>query len=517
MMRRKFLKALAVCLILLLTCTAVYAKEGNAAANRTKQGHQIPDKNKDHKQDKESGVGNHGSEHHTKKMIKGNKKSQGGIFVPVTGITLNKTTTTLDVKSWERLTATVQPANATDKKYFWFSGNPRVASVNPSGKITGLAPGTAVIYVATRDGFKTASCTVTVEGVTVPQVRVTGIRLSDPALTLDVGHGKQLIAAVIPGNASNKAIIWQSSNPAVATVNQNGYVYGIDDGTAAITVCTADGGKTATCVVTVRHGNQDIHVTSVSIIKSVSTIALKEGAVKRLVMQVLPENASNKELIWRTSNTDIVSVDQDGDLTGVHEGTATITVTSVDGSKTDTCTVRVISADEWVRVTGITLNLVNITIPTGFTDTLRYQIGPSDASDQDVRWSSSNSGVAAVNALGKIQAKAAGIAVITATTVDGSKTASCLVVVTPSVKIPSRGILFNKTISTTLVGEHDYPAVIIYPANGGNYYLTWASSDTSVASVDQSGIVTARGQGTAVITVRTSNNWTASYLVNVIE
>ena len=90
----------------------------------------------------------------------------------------------------------VQPANATDKKYFWLSSNPRVVSVNPSGKITGLASGTAVIYVATRDGFKTASCTVTVKGSPALQVRVIGVQISNPALTLDVGNGKQLTATV---------------------------------------------------------------------------------------------------------------------------------------------------------------------------------------------------------------------------------------------------------------------------------------------------------------------------------
>lgn len=324
-MKGKFLGALAVCLILVFTTTAAYAREGNVAANCTNQGQYILEKNKANK-------GNKNYQERNRNQVKKNLD-----FVAATGITLSKTSVTLAVNSWERLSAAIQPANATDKKFFWFS-----------------------------------------------------------------------------------------SNPAVASVNQNGYI------------------------------------------------------------------------------------------TGVYEGTATVTVTTVDGSKQDTCIVRVIPVDEWVEATGVNLNLINTTIPVGFIDTLRYEIGPSNATDQDVRWRSSNSAVAAVNAFGRIEAKAVGMAVITATTVDGGETASCLVVVTARVNPPSYGILLNKTASTMLVGEYDYPAVIFYPANENNYYLTWTSSDTGVATVDQNGRVLAKGQGTAVINVKTSNNWSASYIVTVV-
>lgn len=559
-MKKKFLKFLAVCLIFLFTATTAYAREENSGASNTTQGHYTLHKNKKHDSEARTGSqgkkGSHGTiisdddddddndndndedededededddgnenEHENKSKSKGKdqdrKVNSGGNYpgyVAVTGITLSKNTATLAVKSWERLNAAVQPANATDKKYFWFSSNPRVVSVNPSGKITGLASGTAVIYAATRDGFKTASCTVNVQGPPAAQVRVIGVQLSNSALTLDAGNGKQLTAAVIPGNAFNKAVTWHSSNPNVATVNQNGYVYGVDDGTAVITVRTVDGGKTAACAVTVRHRDSDIHVASVSIIRAVSSIALKEGALKHLDAQVLPENASNKNVIWQTSDASIVSVDQNGYITGVHAGTATVTAIAVDGSnKQDTCTVRVIPAYEWVSVTGISLNLISTTIPAGLTDTLRYEIGPANATDQDVRWSSSNSAIAAVDAFGRIEAKAAGTVVITAATVDGGKTASCLVMVTPRVSPPSHGILLNKTASTLLEGKFDYPAVIFYPANE-NYSLTWTSGDTAVAVVDQNGRVTAKGQGTVVITVTTSNHWSVSYIVSVVK
>jgi len=504
---------------MLFTTTATFANEGKSAINSASKGYYNLSKNKKNKQVGKPKTGIQGKrikERNENRNGDKGRKSPG--YAAVTGISLSKTSTTLAVNSWERLAATVHPANAKDKKYYWFSSNPRVVSVNSSGKITGVAPGTAVIYVATRDGFKTASCSVTVEGQPMASpVRVTGIGLSSSALNIDVGSGQQLTATVVPGNASNKAVYWLSSNPAVAAVDQNGFVCGIDDGTATITVRTVDGGKTATSVVTVRHPISDTRVTSVSITGTVSPIVIEEGATKHLSAEVLPNNARDKQVIWHTSNPNIVSVDQNGNITGVNEGTAIVTVTTVDGGKRDTSTVRVIPDTYWVGVTGINLNLVNTTIPVGFTDTVRYEIGPSNATDKDVGWSSSNPAVAEVNHSGRIEAKAVGTAVITATTVDGGKTASALVIVSPRVDPPSHGILLNKSASTMKVGEYDYPVVIFYPANENNYNLTWTSSNTGVATVDQNGRVLAKKPGVAVITVNTSNNRSASYVMIVMQ
>lgn len=458
--------------------------------------HEKEDKHKKDKKDKKN---------------EGNKK--GHEYVAVEDITINKTSLSLAVGSWERLTAAVQPADATDKKFYWFSGNPRVASVNPSGKVTGLAPGTAVIYAATRDGFKTDYCTVTVTGSS-KTVHVTGVTLNRTALTMDAGEGRRLTATITPGNATNKAVAWSSSNTAVATVDRNGYVSALKAGTAVITVRTEDGGKTASCTVTVRSGAQ-VPVTSVSIVKTRSYIALQEGATRRLDIEILPDNATDKNVTWRTNDSGIVTVNRYGEITGVHEGTATVTVTTADGRKSDSVLVEVIPANEWVRPTGVDLNLVSTTIPVGFTEKLRYGIEPAHASDKEVRWSSSNSDVASVNGYGVIEAKRTGTAVITVTTVDGSKTDSCFVVVVPALSEPSRGILLNKTASTLTEGEYDYPVVLFYPSNEDDYALTWTSSDTTVATVNQNGRVTAVEPGTAVITVRTSNNRSASYTVTV--
>lgn len=168
--------------------------------------------------------------------------------IPATGVTLDKTTSTLTVGSNLQLTGTVAPGNATNKAVSWTSSNTAVATVDSNGKVTAVAAGAAAITVTTADGNKTAVCAVVVQAATIP---VTDVSLSRSAASLNVGGTLQLIATVLPSNATNKGVNWISSNTAVATVDSNGNVTAVTPGTAAITVTTQDGSKTAVCTVTV--------------------------------------------------------------------------------------------------------------------------------------------------------------------------------------------------------------------------------------------------------------------------
>ena len=172
--------------------------------------------------------------------------SAASTTVAVTGVSLNKTSTTLTVGGTETLTATVAPTNATNKNVSWTSSNTSVASVS-NGVITAKAAGTATITVTTADGNKTATCTVTVNAATVA---VTGVSLNKTSTTLTVGGTETLTATIAPTNATNKNVSWTSSNTSVASVS-NGVITAKATGTATITVTTADGSKTATCAVTV--------------------------------------------------------------------------------------------------------------------------------------------------------------------------------------------------------------------------------------------------------------------------
>lgn len=171
--------------------------------------------------------------------------------VAVTGVSLNKNATTIAIGANETLTATITPANADNQTVTWSSNNTAVATVNQTGKVTGVSAGTATITVTTQDGNKTATCTVTVPDPSADPVAVTGVSLNKTSTSLTVGATETLTATVAPANATNQAITWSSNNTAVASVDQNGKVTAVAAGTATITVTTQDGNKTATCTVTV--------------------------------------------------------------------------------------------------------------------------------------------------------------------------------------------------------------------------------------------------------------------------
>ena len=242
---------------------------------------------------------------------------------------------------------------------------------------------------------------------------VKGISLNKTSTTLTVGSSETLTATVIPDNANDKSVTWATSNASVATV-ADGMVTAVAPGTATITVTTTDGAKTATCEVTV------IQLTSgVSLNKVNTTLAV--GSTETLTATVYPPDATDKSVTWTTSNADVATV-ANGTVTGVAPGTATITVTSSNGS-TATCEVTVIQP-----VTGVALNKTSTTLIAGSRERLTATVAPDNATDKSVTWTTSNARVATV-ADGVVYAVNAGTATITVTTTDGAKTATCEVIV----------------------------------------------------------------------------------------
>ena len=187
--------------------------------------------------------------------------------VPVTGVTVSPTSSTVAINGTLQLTANVQPSNATNKAVTWTSSNNSIATVDANGKVTGKAVGSATITATTTDGKKTASCTVTVTASTIP---VTGVTVSPSSGSVNVGATLQLTATVQPSNATNKAVTWTSSNNSIATVDANGKVTGKAVGSATITATTTDGKKTANCTVTVTQGSVATITYSVAVDKTLT-------------------------------------------------------------------------------------------------------------------------------------------------------------------------------------------------------------------------------------------------------
>ena len=345
----------------------------------------------------------------------------GQISVSVAGVSLDKTEIVLVEGSSEKLTATVEPANATNKGVTWSSDHEAIATVDQNGAVTARRGGQATITVTTEDGGKTATCKVTVNA---PQtVPVTGVTLDKAELTLEKGSTGTLKATVAPQNATNNTVTWSSNNPEVATVDSTGKVVAQKPGNATITVTTVDGNKTATCEVTVKE--TPVAVTGVGL--NTNQVELSVGEGNELQATVTPENATNQKVTWKSNDTTIAKVDENGKVVGQKPGTTTITVTTVDGNKTATCEVTV--KETPVAVTGVGLNTNDLKLSAGEGNQLVVTITPQHATNPKVTWKSSAPEVATVDANGKVIAQAPGTATITVTTEDGQKTAACTVTV----------------------------------------------------------------------------------------
>ena len=169
--------------------------------------------------------------------------------INVTGVTLDKSTLSLEEGATGNLVTTVAPSTASDKTVTFASSDVAIATVDNTGKVTAVKAGNADITVTTKDGSKTAKCTLT---VTAKQIPVTGVTLDKSTLSLEVGATATLNATIAPSNASYKAVSFTSSDEAIATVDDNGLVTAVAAGSAEITVeSIADGSKTAKCTLTV--------------------------------------------------------------------------------------------------------------------------------------------------------------------------------------------------------------------------------------------------------------------------
>ena len=336
--------------------------------------------------------------------------------IAVTSVTLDSTSITLIEGENHTLTATISPSNAENQKVLWSSNNSAVASVK-DGIVTAIKVGIATITAKSDDGGKTATCTVTVEAKTIP---VTGVALDKTSYEMTEGDEVTLTATVSPENATNKNVSWSSSNTSVATVG-NGKVKALKAGTATITVKTEDGNKTATCEITV---NAKVYpVTGVTLDKT--SYEMTEGDEVTLTATVSPENATNKNVSWSSSNAAVASVDN-GKVTALKAGTTIITVKTEDGNKTATCTVTVEA--KTIPVTGVALDKTSYEMTEGDEVTLTATVSPENATNKNVSWSSSNAAVASVDN-GKVTALKAGTTIITVKTEDGNKTATCEVTV----------------------------------------------------------------------------------------
>lgn len=328
-------------------------------------------------------------------------------------------------------------------------------------------------------------------------VAVTEVRLDKTATTLVEGDTEELMATVMPENATDKGIEWKSSDESVATVSQTGLVTALKEGSSAITVITNDGGFTATCAVTVN--KKTIAVSEVQLNKK--ELTLTEGGTEKLVVTVKPDDATDKSVVWESSSTAVATVDQEGLVTAVGEGKATITVKTNDGGFSASCEVTV--KKKVIAVTGVKLSAASMTLREGDKGTLTATVEPANATNKNVEWWTSDLDVVSVTSTsggsnGYVEARGAGKATVTVKTEDGEFSASCEITVEKK-EVPVTGIALEQSSLLLPVGNTYALKAHVQPSNATDQDIKWGSSNGGVATVDQTGKVTAVAAGTVDI------------------
>ena len=434
------------------------------------------------------------------KSVDGGSTAMCNIYVkqPVTQIVLNTTDITVRKGQVFWLNATCLPENADNKIITWESRDEEVCTVESDGKCTATGAGTTSIIATNVDTGLTAYCVVT---VTQP---VTGITLNSTYQLMWVGSKYAIIPTIEPADAENKNVTYFSSDPEVASVDEHGVVTALKGGSCVIEVTTEECQLTAACTIEVKE-----YVSSITL--SEHNKFLNVGASGTLIAEVGSDTATNKNIVWSSSNNDICSVDQQGNIIGGTPGTAVITATAADGSGvSDSCIVRVVNP-----VTSITVEPSTVRLLVGESAIVHANIYPEDASVKDVDWTSSDETIATVDEAGEIFALSTGKCKVTATSKDGNEVKGvCWVYVTPVVNISS--IKINSSEIYMLTGKSRQLSVRVMPASNTDSY-SWYSTDTGIVTVNNDGVITTVGPGTAeVVCESTANGVSSSCTVHAL-
>lgn len=424
----------------------------------------------------------------------------------VTGISLSETSVTVNMNVIPEyvLIATVYPENDTgiedgvNRKVIWSSTNESVLTVDQSGKVTFVAPGSAAVVAKTEDGGLTAYCNFIVS------VPVEEVRITSEDLILNVGDEVALTAEVLPLTASNRTVVWSTTDSNVITIDTNGTLKAVNAGHAAVFCRSLDNGAEDYINVYVRQ--------PVSTVKmNTNAITVPKGTEFWLYATILPEDADIKIVDWSSSDTSLATVGTDGKVTALMPGVVTITATSRDTGDSDFCVVTIQEA-----VTSITLATGDSqTLFVGAQFTIVPEVLPIDAPNKAVTYVSSNESIATVDANGVVTAIMGGECDIIVTTVERELKAICHI----TVKEYLSTITLDRTFTYINIGAYTDLIATTTTDTATNKNIVWKTANSAIADVDQTGRVTAVSYGTTVITAVAEDGGgaTATCVVQVVE
>jgi uncharacterized protein YjdB len=405
--------------------------------------------------------------------------------VELEGVELDRDKLTLVTGTSSMLIATIKPAGATDQPVVWESDYVEVATVKDNGEVTAVSVGTAKI-TAKVGGFS-AVCIVT---VTAQQIPATQVVLNKTFLSLTEGLEERLEATVLPENTTDR-VVWSSENPQIAMVNEYGMVTAI--GLGITNIVAKVGEKSAACAVEVIPLSED-DVVNITLNKI--TLNLVINGFEALHATVYAADADKYTVKWESNNTQVAVVDNEGMVTAVGVGTATITASA--GSKSVTCVVTV--SPLYVRVTSVAVEPSTHTMEIGGEIQLSAAVYPANAISQGILWYSKDIHKATVDMeTGIVKAVAAGrVAIVAMAEEDEDIMDSCVIVINAAY-IPVENVRLDKTEVTLVESGTETIYAAITPSTATNQTILWSSDQPDIAVIDENGVITAISAGVTTV------------------
>ena len=435
--------------------------------------------------------------------------------VPVASVTVTPSSFSLTAGQKVNLSATLKDASGntlTGRIVSWSSSDNSVATVASNGEVTGVGSGSATISAASEGQVGTAA-------ITVGAVPVATVNVAPSTAAVDIGSTVQLTATTLDASGNTlmgRAVSWSSSDNAIAVVSPSGVVTGVSAG--VVTITGTSEGMFGTSTVTVNAAAPPPPVPVASVTVAPNTVSLTVGGSQTVTATTRDANGNvltGRAVSWSSSNTNVATVTSSGVITATGAGSATITATSEGQSGTASVTVTAPPPPPPAPVATVTVTPNTVSLTVGGSQTVTATTRDANGNvltGRTITWSSANTNVATVTSGGVITATGSGTTTVTATSEgqSGSVTVNVAAPSVASVTISPSPASVNVNWTVTLVATPR-------DANGNamtNAPVSWSSSNSSVAAVSSSGVVTGVSVGSAVITA-SSGTGSGTATVNV--
>lgn len=433
----------------------------------------------------------------------------GGRFV--ISLSLNVNNLTLKVGDKATLSVEVLPNNAINKDVIWVSSDNSVASVDSNGIITAKNNGTVYIVAKSKENLDIkASCKVTIQGNSDVSVPVSSIVLNKNEVELYEGTTYKIDANVLPSNATNKELIYSSSNSNIATVDSSGNVVTKKSGVVTITVKSKTYENISVfCRITVL-AKSSVSIPIDYVTLNYQNLMLKIEDEKTLVAFVYPTNASNKSIIWQSDNPDVALIGNDGKVIAISEGVAYITARSLENPNIKaTCKVFVTNDDHSSEIVSISINNPKLELYEGTMMQVGITTVPFSITNENLVWETSNNDIITVNEYGVVTANKIGNAKVKVIYRSNPKVfaeAKINVVEKPKSEVVAESIELDIYSTTIYIDGSLSLSATVLPITATNKSIIWESSNIDIATVDSDGVVVAQKPGVVTITAKLKEN-----------